>query len=243
MSDLPVPGASVPGVGVPAAGAPASAPRDDLDGHTIEELSDYLDAGRNPRNTLIEQSPGCLIALDGLTRLRAATQAMLAAEAEQDARDDSWIGNVLNNITREARAGRDIPISDPDPRHSLSVTEGSVRGLIRAAADATGGAFVGRCELVGDVTLPGEPITVNVTVSVAWGSSLPVVTELMRARIFAALALHTELAVVAVNITVDDVHAVPAVPAPSSSSSATAATPPTPAPPATPPSPLPEDDK
>ena len=39
---------------------------EDLDGHTIEELSDYLDAGRTPVDASIEGSPGCRIALDAL---------------------------------------------------------------------------------------------------------------------------------------------------------------------------------
>ena len=40
----------------------------DLDGHSIEELSDYLDAGRQPRNESIESSAGCQIALDSLAK-------------------------------------------------------------------------------------------------------------------------------------------------------------------------------
>jgi uncharacterized alkaline shock family protein YloU len=185
---------------------PGSLSADGLDGHTIDELSDYLDAGRSPRDEHIENSPGCLIALDALARLRATTWAMLEAEAAAaPGRDTAWIGKVLSNISREARAGRDIPISDPDPHATLSVTEGSIRGLVRAAGDGVGGALVGRCELVGDVTVPGEPISVSVTASVVFGENMREVAQRMRGSILEALARHTELTIASVDVTVQDI--------------------------------------
>ena len=191
---------------------PTSEPRDDLDGHTIDELGDYLDRGRLPRDESIESSPGCLIALDSLERLRGAAWAMLEVEASAEPeRDSAWLGRVLGNISREARAGRDIPISHPDPAVALTVTEGSVRGLIRAAGDADGGALIGACTLDGDVTVPGEPITVSVTASVAWGRNLADVADGLRSAIGAALARHTELTIAAINVTIQDI--VPSHPA------------------------------
>jgi len=179
----------------------------DLDGHSIEELSDYLDAGRLPRDESIESSPGCLIALASLERLRNAAWALLEAEADADPeRDSAWIGRLMGTISREARAGRDIPISSGDASVALSVTEGSVRGLIRAAGDDVGGVLIASCSLEGDVTRPGEPITVNIAASVAWGLSLPMLAEELRASILAALARHTELVVEGVNVTIRDIH-------------------------------------
>ena len=178
-----------------------------LDGHTVEELSDYLDAGRSPRDPSIEDSPGCVIALDALARLRTATWAMLEAEAAEDAgRDEVWIKNVMENISREARAGRDIPISSVDPAVRLTVTEGSVRGLIRAAGDGVGGAIVGRVRLDGDVTVEGEPIAIDVTASGVFGRNLPRLAQDMRDVIGAALRLHTELNVTSIDVTIQDVH-------------------------------------
>src|SRR5690606_10365468 len=52
----------------------------DLDGHTIEELTDYLDAGREPANSSIDSSAGCVLALDALERLRALTPALMARD-------------------------------------------------------------------------------------------------------------------------------------------------------------------
>jgi uncharacterized alkaline shock family protein YloU len=179
----------------------------DLDGHSIEELSDYLDAGRVPRNASIESSPGCLIALASLERLRAAAWALLEAEADAEPeRDSAWIGRLMGTISREARAGRDIPISSDDASVALSLTEGSVRGLIRAAGDEVGGVLIASCSLDGDVTLPGEPITVDITASVAWGLSLPLLAADLRASILEALGRHTELVVEKVNVTIRDIH-------------------------------------
>ena len=179
----------------------------DLDGHSIEELSDYLDAGRLPRDDSIESSPGCLIALASLERLRNAAWALLEAEADADPeRDSAWIGRLMGTISREARAGRDIPISSGDASVALSVTEGSVRGLIRAAGDDVGGVLIASCSLEGDVTRPGEPIVVAVTASVAWGLSLPLLAAELRASITAALTRHTELLVERVDVTISDIH-------------------------------------
>jgi uncharacterized alkaline shock family protein YloU len=188
---------------------------DDLDGHTIEQLSDYLDSGRTPRDPSIESSPGCLIALESLERLRSSAWAMLEEDAASSADGDTaWLSRVMGSISREARRGRDIPIAaapaaPPSPAVSLvslSVTEGSVRGLIRSAADGVGGAVVGRCTLRGDVTVPGEPITVEIAADVAWGENLTDVAHEMRDRIRAALALHTELVLAEINVTIQDIH-------------------------------------
>ena len=180
---------------------------EDLDGHTIEELSDYLDADRTPRDDSIENSPGSRIALDALTRLRRESWAMLEGEASTDSTGErTWIGKVLANISRESRAGRSIPISHPDPATHLDMSEGSVRGLIRAAGDGTYAALIGTVELVGDVTVPREEITVNTTASVAYGENLTVVAQVIREKIAAALLRHTELNVVAINVSIHDVH-------------------------------------
>jgi uncharacterized alkaline shock family protein YloU len=181
---------------------------EDLDGHSIEELGDYLDAGRRPVDASIENSPGCLIALDALARLHSESWAMLEVEARADRdRDQSWIANVIANISRESRAGRDIPVAHPDPATRLLLTEGAVRGLVRAAGDGTGGSLIGRVDLDGDVTEPGAPITVTVTASVAFGPNLATVAQLVRDRIAAVLLTHTELNVIAVNVEIEDVHA------------------------------------
>lgn len=182
----------------------------DLDGHTIEELSDYLDAGRLPRDESIEDSPVARTALDALARLRHQSRAMLEMEARaQPPGDLTWIKNVLSNISREARAGRDIPVSYTDGHVRLSVTEGSVRGLVRAAGDGIDGVLVGKVDLVGDVTTSGEPISLTVEISIAYGENIAATAHALRGAIAEKLHRHTELNVAAIDITVHDVHGGP----------------------------------
>lgn len=194
---------------------PASSPENsaldeaNLDGHTVEELSDYLDAGRNPTNFSIESSPGCQIALDALVRLRELTLELLEAEARTEpAPDDSWVHGIMNRIALEAHAGRKIPIAHENPRADLSLTEGAVRGLFRRAGDSVGGVIVGRCELDGDVSVPREPVSVRMDISVAWGEDMQSAADRVRAAVMLEVARHTELNVTRVDITVRDVRVV-----------------------------------
>ncbi|WP_234407382.1 Asp23/Gls24 family envelope stress response protein [Microterricola viridarii] len=181
-------------------------PGSDLDGHSIEELSDYLDAGREPRNDSIESSPGCQIALAGLARLHRLTMEQLDADVEQEpAPSDSWVQSIMNRIALEANAGRDIPIAHSDPHAALALSEGAVRGIIRSAGDGVEGVIVGRCRLDGDVTHLGEPITIRVEMSIAWGENIPAAASQLRQAIADELHKHTELAVAAIDITVRDV--------------------------------------
>lgn len=180
---------------------------DDLDGHTIDELSDYLDRGRTPLDPSIEGSAGCRIALSSLERLRQISKSLVEVDAAAEApRNDDWLGGILESIGREARAGRDIPLLPPSPRASLSVTEGAVRGLIRAAGDRSGGLIIGRCRLDGDVTVPGTPITVSIDASVFWGERIVETVDRAREAIYSALLKHTELTIASIDITVHDVY-------------------------------------
>ncbi len=186
---------------------PTSWEPEDLDGHTIEELSAYLDSGRSPADPSIDSSPGCQLALASLQRLRRLAGSLLETQATSEPEpEESWVAGIVRNISREARAGRTIPIAHPDAAADLGITEGSVRGLIRAAGDTIDGLIIGRCRLEGDVTTPGTPITVTVDATVGWGASIPETTARLRAAIADSLARHTDLDVAAIDITVTDVH-------------------------------------
>lgn len=187
----------------------------DLDGHTLEELGDYLDRGMTPAESSIDSSPGCRIALRSLARLREVSASVLEVEAAAEpARSDAWITSILSRIGQEARAGREIPLGVidlpgepawPGGDGSLSITEGAVRALIRGAGDSVRGVLVGRTRLDGDVTLPGEPITVDIDVSVFWGHNIREATDHLRAAVRSELARHTELEIAAIDITVHDI--------------------------------------
>ena len=180
---------------------------DDADQDLIALLSDYLDRGETPPEQLLAAAPENRIAFDALSRFRTLAQHLLDDDvsAEPD-RDDSWVTGILSNIHREVRAGRSIPVSHPSPQATLSLTEGAVRGLIRAAGDEVAGTFIGSCTLHGDVTTPGSPVTVNVSASVFWGERMPQIAQQLREAITTSLRHHTELNIVAVNVSITDVH-------------------------------------
>lgn len=179
---------------------------DDLDGHSIEELTEYLEAGRTPADPSIDSSPSCRLALDALERLRGLTPELIVADtAAEPETDESWVRRVLGGIALEAHAGRRIPLAVAEPGADLGITEGAVRGLVRAAENVIPGLVVGRCRLEGDVTQPGAPVKVLVDVSVPYGEPIPRLAELLRAEITTRLGTHTELNVTAIDITVRDV--------------------------------------
>ncbi|WP_159500391.1 hypothetical protein [Microbacterium sp. 18062] len=183
---------------------------EDLDGHTIEELSDYLDRGRVPAEPSIDQSAGCRIALEALERLRSLTPELLAADtAAEPEPDEGWVRSIFAGITLDARAGRRIPIATSRPDADLGITEGAVRGLIRAAENAVPGVLIGRCRLDGDVTEPGAPIRIRIEVSVPFSIPIPRQVDRLRAEIASRIDAHTDLNVAGVDIAVHDIQQFP----------------------------------
>lgn len=211
---------------------------DELDGHTLEELADYLESGREPRNPAIEASPACRLALDALAKLRGFTAEAMAAEvAAEPAPDEGWVQGILAGIAHDVRAGRKIPIAPTEPVPSeilwsesrqsgvaeiqngavesvpevrLGMTEGAVRGVIRSAESAVSGVLIGRCHFDGEVTEWGAPTRILVDVSVQYGVPIHSRVARLRHEIAARLAHHTELNVSAVDIRVRDVQWWPA---------------------------------
>ncbi|TFB95900.1 hypothetical protein [Cryobacterium sp. HLT2-28] len=179
---------------------------DHLDGHTIEELSDYLDRGKEPADPAIDQSAACQMALASLERLHGAMGSMVQEEATRaPVRDDSWVATILQGIVRDSRSGRDIPISHSAPTARLLVTEGAVRGLLRSTGDSVENIIVGRCRLDGDVTTPGAPVTVTVDANMYKGENIPALADTLRATLLGALHSHTELTIAGIDVTVRDI--------------------------------------
>ena len=172
----------------------------------IADLSQYLDKGESPPQELLDRSPAHQLALESLLRFRVVAGGLLQADADAEpARDDSWVSRILTNIHIEARAGRSVPLTSPMSSAEFSITEGAVRGLIRAAGDSVPGALIGRCRLDGDVTAPGTPITVAVEASVRWGQPLHAAASSIREDIARSLRRHTELSLAAIDVTITDV--------------------------------------
>jgi len=176
-------------------------------GTTIDQLSDYLDRDRTPRDPHIESCPDCLNALEALERVGRLSRDLIDADAaELPAPPESWFERIFTSIQEELRAGRSLPLSHPDPRVQITVTEGAVRALLRDSGDAIDGVFISRTEIVGDAETLGAPVEINLTASVRFGTSIQHLTDELREVAYAALAKHTDLNVVAVNISVEDIH-------------------------------------
>lgn len=180
---------------------------EDLDGYSIDDLANYLDAGMRPSNPQIDASPACQTAIAALMALRRTARDLLdAAAADEPEPDDAWIRSVLENISLESRAGRSIPFHHDDAAADLQVTEGVVRALVRGAGDTVAGILVGRCRLDGDVTVLDSPVRVEIDVTVLWGNNIPDRVEELRVAVISELAASTELLITGVDITVTDVH-------------------------------------
>jgi hypothetical protein len=180
-----------------------SEPETEVGGVSTERLTDYLDSGREPYDPLIEDDPASLAQLVALQRLRALSADLVESDAAAaPAPDPSWIAGVMDRVRTESRTGRDIPLTSPDARSTLHITEGAVRSLVREAGDSVPGVVVVSCGLAGD----GAPIRVDVALSVVYGADLRRVADLAREAVAEALSRHTELVVEALDVTVRDVH-------------------------------------
>lgn len=178
-----------------------------IDGRTMEELAEYVAAGRSPADPSIDSSPASRQAMANLARLTELTGAGLVRQAERDpSRDEAWISSLLGTIRLELDEGRDIPISHPDPVLRLTLSESAVRGLIRRLGDTAGGIVVGRCSLKGDVSRPGALVRIEMTCAIRFGLPIEQTLAVVREHIGDGLARHTELVVEAIDITVDDVY-------------------------------------
>lgn len=182
---------------------------EDLDGFSIEDLTDYLEAGCLPANPAIDESPGCQLALDALERLRRLTPDLLAADAAAEGEvEDDWVQGILDGILMEARAGRRLPL--PSEKHQdFGVTEGAVRGLIRGAERAVPGVIVGRCRLEGEIEEMGADATIHLNVSVPYGLPIERTIRELRMEISQRVLRHTTLNVQSIDVTVEDVQDLP----------------------------------
>lgn len=175
-------------------------------GHSLAELSAYLDTGEFSDPSHLEACPECQSGLASLRRLsRFAGDLVHADTAEAGSGTDEWMQSILSNLRLELRPGRTIPLHSDNPADALSETEGAVTALIRSLVDAIPGTAAGKCRLLGDVTEPGAAITVNVDVAVVYGQHLEARANEVRHRLAEALRTHTELNITGIDVTITDV--------------------------------------
>ncbi len=190
---------------------PESDPDTDIggSGYSLEQLADYLDRGRTPGIPEIDENAECQAMLDSLERLGTLSTELVSKDAlDSPGVDETWLATLLATIGREVRAGRDIPYAATNPNTRLTITEGAIRELVRAAGDSVDGVLVGSCSIEGD--LEGEraeaTITVSLTISVVLSAPLMALAQSVRERVHSELLKHTELHVSAIDVTVVDVH-------------------------------------
>lgn len=184
-----------------------STPGDTLDcGHSLAELSEYLDTGRIGDPDHLAQCPECQSGLASLRRLSALGHDLLDADiTEAGSGTDDWMQAILGNLRLELRPGRSIPVRGDDPGDVLSETEGAISALIRSIADGLPGTAAGKCRLYGDVTEPGAPVTVGVELAVVYGHPLADRAAALRKQLAEALGRQTELNITAIDVTITDV--------------------------------------
>lgn len=178
-----------------------------VDGVTLEELGDYLDRGREPRDPRIEGSPACRLTLQALESIGTLSRESFEREAAREPhRDDAWIAGLLDSVRHEVVAGREVPVRSDDALTTLTTSEAAVRGLLRRVGDAVDGVVVRSTELEGEIGEQEAPVTVRVTVSARYGLPLDGLSDVLRGHLLDALGQHTQLHVAEVHVHVDDVH-------------------------------------
>lgn len=172
-------------------------------GHTLEELAEYHERGRTPAIPAIDGDAQCRAVLDSMDRLGALSRELVETDAREDV-SETWFQQILGEVARESRAGRDLPLVDDDPVRVV-VTEGAVRGLVRDAGDAVDGVLVERVHLELDEDVR---IDVRMTISVLdsaleSGRGLPHVADSVRERVRTDLEEYAGWTVGVVDVTVD----------------------------------------
>ena len=181
-------------------------------GYSLEQLGDYLDGGRTPAIEAIEGNAECQAVLASLERFGSLSRELVSRDAAEHTEiDETWFSSLMSSITREVKAGRDIPLASADPLTTLSITEGAIRGLVRAAGDSIAGVIVGRCALTDRAPEDNSKggVAVDVSISVLLGTPVRGAAEAVRQAVYGALLKHTELLIDSVNVTVSDVHVIP----------------------------------
>lgn len=176
-------------------------------GYSLDDLSDYLDRGREPAILAIDGNAECQAMLATLERVGALSRDIVVQDARDNpAIEESWLQGLLTSISREVRAGRDIPLSSSEPHTRLTITEGAVHELVRAAGDSIEGVLVGRCTLDGDLDAAEATVHVMLTISVVLSAPIVELANAVRERVYSELLKHTELTIESVDVTVTDAH-------------------------------------
>ncbi|WP_375389127.1 hypothetical protein [uncultured Amnibacterium sp.] len=173
---------------------------EDLDGHTIEQLDDYLENDRRPPDATIDNSPACQIALGALERLHEIAGDYLDRDdGPRAGTDEDWISSVLATLPLDTRAGRRFPYETGDDHLRAHVTEAAIRGLVRRTGDAVPGLLVGKVAI--DAAGPDlEVVDLRIEAALQWGTPLTVGTAALRSAIRRTMPDHAPFEVRRIDI-------------------------------------------
>jgi len=172
-------------------------------GYSLEDLSAYLDRGRVPRIPAVERNAECQAVLASMERLGRLSRELVDDQAAQPLAE-SWYDDVMQQVMREFRAGRDIPLARTDDGIELVVTEGALYELVRSVGDDVPGLVVGRVRI--DQGEPLGVLDIRINVSVRYGRRMTDAVAEMRDGVRAAIERQGDLRVGRVDVTVGDVH-------------------------------------
>lgn len=168
---------------------------EDLDGHTLDELSEYLERDRRPVDPTIEDSAACQLALRALQQLRDLAAGYLDGESTAPPSGPDWIPAVLARLPLDVRAGRRYEFPVLGDSLDAVITEGAIRGLARAIGDRVPGVLVGAVRL-GDVS----PVEFDIDIAVEHGIRIPSAATAYRHELGIALQRQVPFPVGAINI-------------------------------------------
>lgn len=170
-------------------------------GHTLEDLSAYLDRGRTPRVAAIEEDAECQALLASMAHASDVARA-LAAEDTRDAGDiaDSWYDELILRVRDEVRSGKDLALGELDDSTRTTVTEGALREVVRRAGDLVDDVLVGSVSLDADA----DGIVVRVAIGVVHGARMQERAGLVRSAVHDALSSHAPSPITSIDVVVDE---------------------------------------
>ncbi|MEX0153269.1 MULTISPECIES: Asp23/Gls24 family envelope stress response protein [Microbacterium] len=172
-------------------------------GYTLEDLSAYLDRNRTPRIAAIERDAECQAVLASMERMGRLSRELVAEQAAEPLAD-SWYDDIMREVMREFRAGRDIPLARTDDGTEIVVTEGALYELIRCVGDEIPGVLISRVRL--DHPEAGGPLSIRIAMSVRFGRRIADAVDQLREDVRTAVERQGDLRVGTIDVTVGDVH-------------------------------------
>ena len=120
--------------------------------------------------------------------------------------------HVIARISLEARPGRRFPVPGLPPGTEATVTEGALRGLVRAIGDSVPGLLTGRVRI--EPQEPGDRMDLDIEVSMFYGFPIEGTVAEFRRRVVEILPRQAPFTVGRLDVRVKDVVELPGAGAP-----------------------------